>query len=443
MTTAGTTIATTAATVEAAPTVAARATVPAARSGTATVAPAGAASAAAAARFTPPIRPHRFRPRIGPFHLAQLVCWQVAAAAVLAAHEHGPVTAVVVGSAALPSLVPTVVRFRGRWLYQWLAVWLRYRTRRRKLPDAGGGRALDLLTFVEGSVTVESIEVEDQTAAMLAHRNGLCAVFELDPAEGAIFVDAARSLPSPAALLPAADPTAPPVAVQLLVHLTPAPWSSGGPGVVDRSYRELTRGEVPAHRRVWVAIQAVRTPDAYSDAQLRPVLAATVRRARRQLRQEHLPARLLNREELLAAVGYLAHLPGPAGSGNLYGSANGRLLGRETWQAWWSADAPQICRRLPHWPALPWQVDSLLRQLPVVGAVLSIAVTRDRGRSTTNDDIAVEAALRLAAANPASLTVGDRTLADTVRQAGGRTERMDGEHVNGLAATLPLGGFLS
>jgi type VII secretion protein EccE len=404
-------------------------------------APAAASDAAAGTR----IRPRRLRPSTGPFALGQLIYWQLALTTLLAAYQRGPVTAAVAAAVLVPLVAPSVIRLRGRWLYQWMAVWLRYRLRARRLPAGGGDRAADLLRFVEESAWVGTIEVGTRTAGTISHRGGLCSVLELDPADGSMFVGAALSLPSPATLLPPADPDTPPMTVQLLVQVAAAPRASTGRGLVERSYRELTGGEVPAHRRAWLVVQTVRTPDGYTDAVLAPVLASAVRRVQRQLKQERTPARLLGRDELLAAVGYLAQLPGQPDGGGLYGTASERVAAQETWQAWWSGDVPQVCRRLLRWPELPWQLDDVLKQLPMVSTVVSVAVTREPAHPTQAGprEVTVSAAVRLTAADLTALASGDEALTEAVRERGGRTERIDGEHARGLAATLPLGGFLS
>ncbi|MFB9239351.1 type VII secretion protein EccE [Plantactinospora siamensis] len=420
--------------------VAAAAPVPAAATGTATPAPATDRAAGAAAAGA--VRPQRFRPAVGAFHVAQLVAWQVALAAVLAVSRYGPIVTAAVGGAAVLLLGPTLIRRRGRWLHQWLSIWMRYRFRRHQLPAAAGSPALGLLTFVEESAEVEALDLDDQPVAMITHRGGLSVVFEVDPADGALIGGPPRSLPSPAALLPALDPAAPPVAVQTLVQVTPAPRALNGPGV-DRSYRELVNGEVPAQRRSWLVLQAVRTADFYLDGDLRPALVSAIRRARRQLRQSRMGARLLSREELLAAVSYLARTAGPGDTQGVYGTASDRMVGRETWRGWTTGDFPQGCYRLARWPQLPWQLDPVLRQLPEVSSVVSVAATRDSGvRSRGGADVAVEVAIRLIAGHPDGLAAGDRALVEAVRSAGGRIERMDGEQVYGLAATLPFGGFL-
>ncbi|MEU4642034.1 type VII secretion protein EccE [Micromonospora sp. NPDC023814] len=405
----------------------------------ATPAPQPAAAAAAAdvavaatAAANQAVRPHQAAQGIGGINVAQLVAWQAGAAAVLAASPHGvPLTATVATGAVL-LLTPTMIRFRSRWLYQWISVWWGFRGRRRQLTAAGGDAAAHLLAHLERGVELETVEVDDQPAVLLTHRGGLSAVFEVDPTEGALLMSAPQALPSPASLLPAADEKAPPVVVQLLIQVTPAPRARSGAAAVDRAYRELTNGDVPASRQAWVVLQVARTPDFHADRDLRPTLTAAIRRMRRQLRQERVTARMLNRDEVLAAVTALTHL-----TGGSPGAAGERPLARETWRGWSTQGAPQSCHRMLAWPRRPWEVDPLLRGLPAAASVVSIAASR-----TVGDDVAVEVAFRLMGTDPTALAAADQALHEAIRGHGGRLQRLDGEHAHGVAATLPLGGFL-
>ncbi|MFV2103754.1 type VII secretion protein EccE [Micromonospora sp. LOL_024] len=385
-----------------------------------------------AATTTPVVRPHRRQPRVAGIHVAQLLAWQAGAAAVLAATPHGLALTFAVGTATALLLSPTVLRHRGRWLYQWLAVWWAFRGRRRQLAATGSDNAWQLLTHLEGSVELDQVEIDDQPAVLLTHRHGLSAVLEVDPTEGALLMGAPQALPSPMSLLPAADPKTPAVTVQMLIQVTPAPRARAS--AVDRAYRELTNGMVPASRQAWVVLQAPRTPDFHADHDLRPALTAAIRRTRRQLRQDQAVARLLNRDEVLAAIASLTHLTSAAVSGD-------RPLSRESWRSWSAQGTPHSCHRLLDWPGRAWEVDPLLRGLPAAAGVVSIAVARENGRPGA-DDAVVEVAFRLIGTDATALAAADRALHEAIREHGGRLQRLDGEQAHGVAATLPIGGFL-
>ncbi|MDG4794510.1 type VII secretion protein EccE [Micromonospora sp. WMMD1082] len=404
-----------------------------ARAGTVPAPRPAAEVAAETAETIPVVRPHRRQPRIAGIHIGQLVAWQAGVAAVLAATRHGMALTVAVAAAVVLLLAPTVLRHRGRWLHQWIAVWWVYRGRRRHLAATGPDGAWQLLTHVESSVELDQVEIDDQPAVLLTHRGGLSAVLEVDPTEGALLMGAPQALPSPVALLPAADPKTPAVTVQVLIQVTPAPRVRAA--AVDRAYRELTGGVVPASRQAWVVLQAPRTPDFHADRELRPALTAAIRRTRRQLRQDRATARLLNRDEVLAAVAHLTHLTGgPVGGGD-------RPLARENWRNWTVQGTPQSCHRLLDWPGRAWELDPLLRALPAAAAVVSLSVAREDGHPGA-DDAVVEVAFRLIGADATALATAERALDEAIRGHGGRLQRLDGEHAHGVAATLPFGGFL-
>lgn len=400
---------------------------------------------------TKPGHPRAVRSGLGPLSIGQLVAWQVAGAATLLAYKIGDlIVAGVTAAVALILVSPTLIRYRGRWLYRWFGVWNRFRGRSHRAPATGEGAALDLLTFAEPTVSLRTEELDDREIALLAHRGGVCAVLELGPDDTALLSGEPVRLPSPVTLLPVADAHASPITAQLLVSITPAPVV--GPGVVERSYRELTGGEVPAQRRSWLVMQAVRSADAYTDAELRPVLLSAVRRARRQMRMEKIQARVLDRDGLISAVNHLGRLSdanrGAAARRN-GGQAvapppadPARPTGRETWRSSYVEEVPHTCRRVVTWPVRAWQPEELLLKLPTVGSVLSLAVTHNTITIADTEDVFVEVAFRLVAPDANALAGGDKALDQAVRAAGGRTERFDGEQVIGLAATLPLGGFL-
>lgn len=360
------------------------------------------------------------------------MAWQIGVVAVLAATGHSVLLAAVVAAVAVLVLVPTVVRIQGRWLHQWSVVWWSFRRRRRQVAAAEPEPARHLLAQLARGVELETVEIDDQPTVLLTHPAGLSVIFDIDPTEGALLMSAPQALPSPAALLPPADRKGPPVVVQLLIQVTPAPHAHPSAAAVGRAYRELTNGDVPASRQAWVALQVARTPDFHADHDLLPTLTKVIQRTRRLLRQERVTARMLNREEVLAAIATLTHL-----TGTMPGAGSEQLLARESWRAWSTGGARQSCHRLLTWPTQRWEIDPLLRGLPSAGGVVSIAASRVDG-----DDLAMEAAFRLLGSGPNGLAAADAALHEAIRRQGGQLQRLDGEHAHGVAATLPLGGFL-
>jgi len=384
--------------------------------------------------------------------LAQVVCWQVAVVLVLVASRQEPVLLLAAVAAATVLVVPTVVPWRGRWLYLWLPVWLAYIGRRRDLvppvpvPGRASGSApaaapdprRSLIDFVAPGAAVTDATVDGETIAVVTHQAGLAAVLELQPDDHTLFAAQFRSSPDPVSLLPVVESDPLPATAQLLVRVEPALAALAGTGAALESYRQLTGGRVPADRRCWLAVQIPRTPELLRDEELRPLLVNAVRRARRRWRRNGLAARLLGPEDLLNAAWAVAGLdPHPAGRPGPDGHGHGGELVRETWDGWRSADRPQASFRITRWPTGRWSVDQVLLGLPAT-VTLGAAVVRDPERAARGD-LGIEAVVRAAAADGAALASVDARLSALLRAAGGAVERLDGRHRTTMAATLPLG----
>ncbi|CAL9340872.1 hypothetical protein SUDANB95_00265 [Actinosynnema sp. ALI-1.44] len=341
----------------------------------------------------PPPRSHR---ALGPLHLPQLLCWQLAVVAVMAVLDRPwPVfTAVVV--AALAVVVLTAVRRRGRWLWEWAVLGLAFLRRHRSLQREPGhpepGRALIEL-LVPGATGVET-DLGDEQVFLVSAAPGVTAVLQPSARR-----DLTKAVPSPEALLP---DTGEEFAVRFVHHAG-----------TDRSRPP----------RVWVALQALRTVEAHREDDVRRALGNAVRRVRRRLRRDGVAAHALTAAETVATVSALAHLTG------------GRTRVREQWRLWWSGPVAQAAFRLAGWDRLPPSVaPQLLRWLltAVPQAAVTVSVTARTGQGT-------EAVVRVAAADPRALDGAADQVARLAKERGIVLERLDGRHRDGLAATLPLG----
>jgi type VII secretion protein EccE len=261
----------------------------------ATAAGPATATGAKAATAGPP-RHERTPGTIGAVHAGQILWLQALAAAAIVSYGARPVIFYVVLGAAVLLAIPAVVRVRRRWLYDWMSTWLRYQLRPRQLKHGHGDPRVRLLEHLEPSTRLDTAELGGEAAGLLAHAGGLSVVMEL-ARPGSAHQTTARSLPSLAALLPAEITDAPPVALQLLVQVLPAPSPGAGDGPIATSYRELSGLQVPAQRRAWLVLQLRRTADAYTDAELRPPLATALQHLRRRLRKSQIPHRLLDLDE--------------------------------------------------------------------------------------------------------------------------------------------------
>ncbi|WP_328340840.1 type VII secretion protein EccE [Micromonospora sp. NBC_00421] len=363
--------------------------------------------------------PHRARPGSA-VRPGQVVAAQVAMALPVAAYGHGP------GAAALAAVGAVVLaglgwgRWRGRWLFDWWGAATGYATRRRGLPTDATPAAL--LGLVLPDAVLGSVELTAGPTGVVDDAAGLTVLLDLgDP--GDLLGDRSHPLPDPGTLLPPAGAEQPPVRVQLLLHAMPAP-AAGVSGTAGTSYRQLTEGRLPGQERALLAVRVLRAPG-WSDADLRRALAGTVRRIVRRVGP--MPARPLGEHAALRVLCELAHHDG------------GRPV-RETWSMLRTGDLCQATFRLVSWPDA--RVDpgrrlvARLLALPATATSVSLCVGPRTGGGTAPPP--AELTVRLATPTPAELELAAEGLCRLVADAGGELCRLDGAHLPGLAATLPL-----
>ncbi len=386
------------------------------------------------ASVPPATRPHsRRRPAtVGGVHLGQIFCWEVAVAAVVA--SLGRPLWVLATSATLAAtlLVVTTVRVRHRWLYQWIGVRLRYgfRTRSHDL-HYGEDRATSLLGAVSGGAAVSSLEVDGQPMGIIDHAGGVTAVLEPATTDAGLVSEHSAALPSPVSLLPFAEAGDPVVTAQLVLHCTPAPMLGSEASAPGASYQKLTGGRVPAQRRAWIALQVMRTADGYSEDELRQSLTSAVRRLRRRLDKDGTPVRVLDRAEAADVLLKLTHTDAAPDGAEL----------RERWRSWDAAGMAQACFRIRRWPDLAGAAGrDLLGRLSMVPSRATTIALATRRAGT---DIEAELVIKVAAVGGRELATVTDALTDAAAACGASLDRLDGEHVHGVAGSLPFGGFAS
>ena len=364
-----------------------------------------------------PIRPGRlFGVRAG-----QVVATQLAAVTVLIGSIIGIPALVAAAVVALAMLTATWLRPRGRWLFEWLAVALRFTARRRSASsDAAPDAALRLAA---PGARVEPADHGEGPAAILVDEVGLTAVLELgDP--GSLLAGDGPALPAPATLLPPAGPEQPPVLIQLILTGAPAPAVRAGARLAAASYRRLTEGRVPGYRRALLTVRIVRA-EGWSEDELRRSLSSLTRRLLRRLAA--VPARPLGEAATVRVIAELAH---DDGSGPLRETWSGLRIGGLT-------QATFRLERLPDARAEPARrlVERMLA-LPAAATTVSLRV----GPGSHHGPAPVDLTVRLAAPDATALTAAAQALRTMLSAEHARARRLDGEHLLGLYATLPLGG---
>ncbi|MGK5680361.1 type VII secretion protein EccE [Actinoplanes sp. URMC 104] len=351
----------------------------------------------------------------------QLVATQVAAVAVALGALNGPIGLVAGGVLALAVLALTWLRLRGRWAFEWLGVGLRFGGRRHSAPVDAGPAAL--LQFVAPGARVEQTDLAGDPAAVVVDGHGLTAVLELGDPAGLLAEDA-PALPSPASLLPSAEAELPPVLIQLVLTGAPAPAVRAGAGTPANSYRQLTEGRLLGHSRAVLAVRVLRS-EGWSEEELRRSLSGLVRKLVRRL--SAVPARPLGEAAALRVIAELAHDDGA-------GSA------QETWPGLRVGGLAQSTFRLRRWPDPSVETSrrlvSRLLALPAAATTVSLTAGPQAAHGPTPLDLTV----RLAAPDPGSLGVAAQALRKLLSGEHAGAQRLDGEQLEGLFATLPLGG---
>jgi type VII secretion protein EccE len=337
----------------------------------------------------------------------QVLCWQVAALAVLLTVRQPWPVLVSASVAAAALLALTGVRVGGRWLYEVTALAAGFlgRPRRRDLPENGStpAMAVALLTELLPGAGIRTVETGHGAAMAISHRNGLTALLR----PRATGRELLRALPMPSALLPVSEDHE--FGVQEVFHVAARP---------DRP------------SRVWFGVHATRTVETATDDELVLVLRNAARRIRRALARAGVETEPLAEEQALAAVAGLAHVTG------------GRHEVREDWRFWRTGAVSQAAYVLAGWDRLA-DTDArrltgvLLAGLPGVATTVALSARTDR-----RGEPRVGAVLRLAATTEAAVTAAATTITDRLAPSGVRPARLDGTHLSGVAASLPIGVFL-
>jgi hypothetical protein len=183
-------------------------------------------------------------------------------------------------------------------------------------------------------------------------------------------------------------------------------------------------------RRLWVAVHAARTVDTPADDELTLALRNAVRRVRRALGRAGVPTEPLAEEQALSALAGLAHVTG------------GRNEVREDWTFWRTGPVSQATCRLTGWDRLTDAqarrlVSTMLAGTPGVAATVALGA-----RTTRGSEVSATAALRLAATTEAAVEAAAVAMTDRLAPSGVRLARLDGAHLTGVAASLPIGVFL-
>ncbi|MET8153089.1 type VII secretion protein EccE [Actinoplanes sp. NPDC049668] len=374
-----------------------------------------------AGRPLPKIRRQHVRHgRLFGIRTGQWVSTQVATAALLVGAINGPIG---LGAGVLLAailLAVTWLRLRGRWAFEWLGTAMRFAGRRHGVSAAAAPGAL--LEFVAPGSRIEQADLAGDPAAVIVDGHSITAVLELGDPSG-LLAEETVMLPSPVGLLPPAGGEHPPCRVQLLLIGVPAPSLHAGGGTPANSYRQLTEGRLLGHSRALLAVRVLRA-EGWPEQDLRRALSGLVRKLSRRLGP--VPARPLGEAAALRVIAELAHDDG-------VGAAH------ETWPGLRVGSLTQATFRLRRWPDL--RIETARRLVPRILALPASATTVALSagpRPATGTEAAIDLTVRLAAPDAASLSVATQALHKLMAAERAAARRLDGEHLDGLTATLPL-----
>ncbi|ROT33952.1 type VII secretion protein EccE [Micromonospora sp. HM5-17] len=362
--------------------------------------------------------------RSGPLGVraGQIVTLQVAVALVLATLGQNPLLIAGAALVGVALVLLSWIRLRRRWLFEWIGIGLRYSTRQRTLRSAAPPEAL--LDLVDPGATIIPAELAGDAAAIVSDAYGLTAVLELGDQVG-MLTDTPQVLLSPASLLPAASPETPPTRIQLLIAGAPAPTLSAGGGTPATSYRQLTDGRLLGYERVLLAVRVLRA-DGWSEDDLVRALSSAVRKVSRRLKP--VPSRVLGERAALGVLAELAH-------------HDGVQPGRESWLGVQLGGLVQTTFRLRRWPDLRTETGRRLipRLLALPATATTVSLSAGPWVGSGSEAVRVDLTVRLAATTAPALATAVQALRRLLAAEHAVARRLDGEQLDGVAATLPLG----
>jgi type VII secretion protein EccE len=366
-------------------------------------------------------RPVR-RGRIFGIRTGQLVGTQVAAVAVLIGASNGTIALAAAVALAILLLAFSWLRMRGRWAFEWLGTAIRYSGRRHVMPIDS---PTAVLQFAAPGARVEHADLGGDQAAVIVDGQGMAAVLELGDPTG-LLVEDLPALPAPRSLLPAAAAEHPPVRIQLLLTGAPAPAVRSGSGTPATSYRQLTDGRLLGHSRALLAVRVLRA-EGWTEEDLRGALSGLVRKMPRRLGE--VPARPLGEAATVRVISELAH-------------DDGVRPATESWAGLRIGGLSQATFRLDRWPDLRIETARRMvsRMLALPAAATTVTLTAGPHPETGDDDAPVDLVVRVAGHDAAGLSMATQVLRKVLASERAHARRLDGEHHDGLVATLPLGG---
>lgn len=354
------------------------------------------------------------------------------------------------------ALLIAIIRWRGKWFTQWFGLTLRYSFRSHdrvaappppnvepnqdeSVTGPEDARVSLLRLVVPDLVVAHGTDHEREQVGLAWHDGTWSAVLLVEPTPALITqAGGAPSLPL-SALAPCLEDRGVVLdSIQVIWHTYPGSAALPSESPALSSYMEVL-GPLPAaaRRTTWVAIRLDprRCPAAVRErgggvVGAHRALIGALSRVRNALESRGVPTRPLDPDELLRAGISAAELTAVAGSER-------RTSLKEHWTSATAAGIGHASYAITNWPK--GKITSSLNALTSVRALsatiaLSISPADDEGQ------IGLRGVVRMSARNPRELDTADDRLSTLADRVGVSLTPLRGLQIEGLAATLPMGG---
>ncbi|GAA1946705.1 type VII secretion protein EccE [Amycolatopsis minnesotensis] len=357
------------------------------------------------------------------------------------------------------ALVIAILRWRGKWFTQWVGLTARYTFRtHERVANPAPPASLETIAAEEDSVTgpddarvnllrlvvpdlvvAHGIDHERQQVGLAWHEGTWTAVLLVEPAPGLITqAGGAPSLPL-SALAPCLEDRGVVLdSIQMIWHCYPGSAALPSDSPALSSYMEVL-GPLPAaaRRTTWITVrldprrcaEAIRERGGGVVGAHRALIGA-LSRVRNALESRGVPTRPLDPDELLRAGISAAELTAVAGS-------NSKVGLQEHWTSVTSAGIGHASYAITSWPK--GKITNTLNALTSVRA-LSSTVAMSISPSADEGQIGLRGVVRMSARNPRELEAADERLNGISSRVGVTLTPLRGLQIDGLAATLPMGG---
>ncbi|TVT56916.1 type VII secretion protein EccE [Amycolatopsis rhizosphaerae] len=354
------------------------------------------------------------------------------------------------------ALLIAILRWRGKWFTQWFGLTLRYAFRSHgrsvtppppnveprqdeSVTGPEDARVSLLRLVVPDLVVAHTVDHERAPVGLALHEGTWTAVLLVEPTPALITqADGAPSLPLSGLARCLEDRGVVLDSIQVIWHTYPGSAALPAESPALSSYMEVL-GPLPAaaRRTTWVAIRldprrcsaAVRERGGGVVGAHRALIGA-LSRVRNALESQGVPTRPLAPDEVLRAGISAAELTAVAGNA-------ARVNLREHWTSATAAGIGHASYAVTSWPR--GKITGTLNALTSVRA-LSATVALSISPSDDEGQIGLRGVVRLSARNPRELDSADERLNTLADRIGVSLTPLRGLQIEGLAATLPMGG---